>query len=479
MPPPKSPESSEASFILCPSKLSLVFLPHEIRVAIFSYLPDVSSVKALALTCSYFLHTFRSVKWIVLDSVLRAQIDPELWSLAIMVLSSSRLEPWSRKGVFRCLTQHYDERGLSQCTGLEALYLSELHKHVQFFAADFASSILDPVYQVEASPREIRRFERAFYRFELYCNLFRRRKGCGEERFSAQEQRSYFFARYPPWENEQLACVHDYLFEQLSLGMYSDIFQHDPRMLTGPAFNDVAEHDVLWGKLGIPYANDHDEPDNIWKEHYLSLGLDYLYRAATAANYDDRYKLVSPNLGSDELFLFNGLKSQDEDDDVLVIAFNTEEQYKYLKEHLAVDDDNDPFHVWRWAHADSTKACLYFGDGKGTLRSSGYVMWDLDRLYGQALFSRPWDIYLGPVIRRQDYDRRNRQMQRSFGERSKIWSRGGTGWWSTDDESKVQWRRKAVEKNKQEPDHPLSNKDLLVEDVKHWRNTLKRKSRRI
>ncbi|MCJ1249618.1 hypothetical protein MMC30_006844 [Trapelia coarctata] len=318
---PKSSESSQAPFTSCTSELSLVSLPHEIRVAIFSFLPDVSSVKALALTCSLFLHTFGSAESVVLDSVLRAQIDPGLWSLVLTVLDSSSLEPWSREGVLRCLTEPDNKRVPRQCTSWEALALSELQKHVQFFADDFASSALATASPNQASPMEMHRIQRAFYRFELYCNLFRSRKGFREERFSAQEQRDHFFAKFCPWEIEQLACIHDYLFERLCL-----------------PFNEVAEHDIEWGELSIPFANDWDEPDNVWKEHYLSLGLAYLYRAITAANYEDRYQLISPNLGSDELFLFEGMKSQEEEDDVPLVEFSSDEKDKYFRRHLAVDN---------------------------------------------------------------------------------------------------------------------------------------------
>jgi len=234
---------------------------------------------------------------------------------------------------------------------------------------------------------------------------------------------------------------------------------YDLPLLTALAFNDVAKHDILWGELGIPFANDREEPDNVWKEHYLSLGLAYLYQTVTAATYDDRYKLISPNLGSDELFLFQGLKSQGEDDDVLVAEFSIEEEDIYLKRHLAVDKDIGPFQVWRWAYADSTKAFLYFGDGKGKLREFGYVMWDIARLAQQSLFGYHWDRYPGPIVRRQEYDRLNREMQNSFRERSKVWQRGGRGWWSSGDESRVQWPRQVVERKKNDSNRSWGKKD--------------------
>ena len=61
------------------------------------------------------------------------------------------------------------------------------------------------------SPAEHFRFCRAFYRVELYATLFR---GCA----FADHVNRWFFLRHPPWENEQLACVYNYLGTRLDQG---------------------------------------------------------------------------------------------------------------------------------------------------------------------------------------------------------------------------------------------------------------------
>ena len=38
-----------------------------------------------------------------------------------------------------------------------------------------------------------------------------------------------------------------------------------------------------------------------------------------------------------------------------------------------------------------------------------------------------------------DRERRESEMQKSFKARHKIWKRGGRGWWSEEDESRVVW----------------------------------------
>lgn len=61
------------------------------------------------------------------------------------------------------------------------------------------------------SSLEYYRFCRAFYRVELFYKLFRD---------SEDNPREYFpsFARLPPWENEQICCVHDYLERRFAEG---------------------------------------------------------------------------------------------------------------------------------------------------------------------------------------------------------------------------------------------------------------------
>ena len=204
-------------------RTSLKALPTEIITAIFSSLPDVSSARALALTCSSLFYLFLSANPLILVNILRNQIYPELLTLALAVLDSSKISPWSKAVVLRLL-EHLEARVSRSCTILEALTTSELHKHVEFFAIEFASSALAGTSETQASPKELYRIQRALYRFELYCNLFRKREACMEVRFEAEEQRDRFFDAFPYWENEQLACIHDYLFERLSVRMYLIVF---------------------------------------------------------------------------------------------------------------------------------------------------------------------------------------------------------------------------------------------------------------
>ena len=68
--------------------------------------------------------------------------------------------------------------------------------------------LFDSAWPIDA--QEMRRLERAFYRFEIYANIFGHPKA---RPFTGEEQASAFFGRFSPWENEQLACVHYHLMQ--------------------------------------------------------------------------------------------------------------------------------------------------------------------------------------------------------------------------------------------------------------------------
>lgn len=60
------------------------------------------------------------------------------------------------------------------------------------------------------SKTELLRIYRAFYRFEIYCGLFRGPTYPGVSRYMSGP----FFDVFPPWEVEETACIIGYLLKQ-------------------------------------------------------------------------------------------------------------------------------------------------------------------------------------------------------------------------------------------------------------------------
>ncbi len=242
-------------------------------------------------------------------------------------------------------------------------------------------------------------------------------------------------------------------------------------MLTKLAFNDVAEHDVFWGELSIAYVDDYDELGSLYKEHYLSRGLAYLRQVVSATHYDERFELIHPNLGIDGCFLFNGMSTQDGDASYLPLEdYSSAEKDKFIRNPFFADNNNGPMEAWIWAHAESTRERFYFRDDQYALRQRGYVMWDFSRISQWDCFHVPWLDTTDVIHRGEEIKRRHAAMMKSFDQRSGIYRRGGRGWWSPDDESRIIWQPRMIEKK--EPDRYFSAKGKFIEEMRAWRTNI-------
>lgn len=216
---------------------SLVSLPIELIQAVFCLIPDVPSLRAVISTCTTLHGAFQNVERLVTERVLSNEIGSEMLREAYVVLESSRLKnSWSKKTVEDFLQRQKliitDETTLllRPWTLSVGIYVDKIYQHVHYFAADFASSALSEMFPLSStanngltltpqpSASEIHRMERTFFRFELYCNLFRKYPTVSEKRFTPKEQMKLFLEQFPPWEVEQLVCVRDYLLRYIADG---------------------------------------------------------------------------------------------------------------------------------------------------------------------------------------------------------------------------------------------------------------------
>lgn len=140
----------------------------------------------------------------------------ELMREAYMVLESSRLRnSWSKKAVEDFLRRQKliitDETTilLRPWNLSGGIYVDRIYQHACYFSADFASSALSAMFPLgnialtpQPSASELHRMKRAFFRFELYCNLFRKYTTVSEKRFTLKEQMELFLKQFPPWEVE-------------------------------------------------------------------------------------------------------------------------------------------------------------------------------------------------------------------------------------------------------------------------------------
>ena len=416
------------------SQLQLTSLSPELKCAIFTSLPDVTSTKSLALTSSSFYYTFLDAQSLILTQVLQNQIATDLLHGAFAASKASKLPVWTKQAVRDFLTEYFGTsvpHKTHRWSLSEALHVSKIHSCVEFFATEFASFALSKnrtMHGSNAAPSftESIRIRRVLYRFELYCNLFRKpgfdRMVRGERNcliqpspFEAQELRGIFFDMFSPWENEQLGCIHDYLIEEITV-----------------PFNDVAAHDVGWGELSVPWVDTFGSGEIWYKEGYLLTGLRFILQLCTARTYDERYDLLMSDQVSEGSFLSDALTPPRmlHNNGVWLERYNDEEENLFVKSPFDEDHDSGPAEAWRWAHARCTKDRFYFLEDHRRFRQRGYVMWDLTRLLDWNFFALPSRAL--PQERLFNYhperfekeDKSNLQRD-SFAERTRIWLEGG------------------------------------------------------
>lgn len=215
---------------LVPSSSPFLLLASELKQAIFSALPDASTLSSLVLTCSDFYHTFRDAESLIIKSILHNQIGSGLLVDALIVLDARTLASYSEETVGQVLML-YTERTLTTTSNHQkwrlrhAVAVSSLYETIDYLSQDFARLALATnivTGQDEPSPTplsalESERIKRTFYRYELFYSLFREREEYQLDQRSSKSLQQFFFEWCEPWENEQLRCVRDYLLDRLSL----------------------------------------------------------------------------------------------------------------------------------------------------------------------------------------------------------------------------------------------------------------------
>lgn len=188
--------------------------------------------------------------------------------------------------------------------------------------------------------------------------------------------------------------------------------------------------------------------DSPFLQHLLSLGLRKLHQIVQATTYQERYDLLCSGdyPSGTRTFLHEGLQDDANDHaiDIYLNDLTPENEVLYIRQPLFVDSDPGPKDTWRWAHHDSPRSSWVYQDDRDDLRRWGYVMWDRFRLEGAGIYQKPWETVCQSRDRlqeEQEAGRRQAYMENSWDQREKIYRRGGVGYWTWGDDSKVQWER--------------------------------------
>ncbi len=193
------------------SNVSFETLPVELIQAILSAIPDIPTLKAAVLSAPIFHSSFYNVQCNIISDVLLREVSAELYPDAVVVLQSSLLKDKDGERALELLAQWHLNQSVPdpQWDLSLAAKVSMLHKVVTFFGADFASLALstNPVTgSKDVSSRIVQstewiRIHRAFYNYDLCCNLFRRDGPLYQhEKYAFKAERRKYFEKHSSWE---------------------------------------------------------------------------------------------------------------------------------------------------------------------------------------------------------------------------------------------------------------------------------------
>ena len=250
-------------------RLPLIYsLAAEVVAQILAFL-DSSSLSSALAAHPLFRVTFQVYEQRILKETLRHLIPPKLLALAFATHDAATVDYSDWNLIKRLLEQLIEAQRDSgprlsprPLTRRTVTAIERVHLMVQYFTADLSQQAIPRFNSIFETTRpeayisesEEPRILRAFYRFQLYCNIFGRKTldaakqappeisdrlrqpWPGKSPEDVQRELELFFWPWPPWANEQLACVFEYL--ETNLSVY---------------FNDVASHDIEWGRRQVDW----------------------------------------------------------------------------------------------------------------------------------------------------------------------------------------------------------------------------------
>ncbi len=238
-----SPEAGDEDIPFIPPKASLEGLPIEIKSAVLLNIRDIVSLKNLIHASPKYHSAYQSGRLAILKRVLFSSIHPDVLYDAFSAINSIRTltndcEDRSAR-VKSFLSEYKDGRDTwtpPERLDLEsACRLARLQNQVQHTTKSFCQVAFScspfignqEEHCEQLSSHECGRFHRAFYRFEIFCNLFRDWKSSPDDEnvsdapyedgdisfeMDPMEISSRFLSLFSPWEVEELACVRDYFY---------------------------------------------------------------------------------------------------------------------------------------------------------------------------------------------------------------------------------------------------------------------------
>ncbi|KAI1137441.1 hypothetical protein F5Y05DRAFT_387224 [Hypoxylon sp. FL0543] len=407
-------------------------LPLEVTQKVLYSLDDVDSLRAAALSCRALYAAFTSAEKLITTQVAIRQIHRDVIPEALAVEASRGI----REHELDSFAQDYlSTRSIPYARWrlVDVLPMIRLYEIVEFLARRLARAALmnghpvlsrDSSYQSEPTISELRRIQRALYRFHLYCNMF---NGVG---INVQERLRLYFRYFSTIEHEQLACVQDLLI----------------RLVAKP-YNDLVDHDVRWGALAaVPYITSSDSELG---QHIISRGLERIYELATTISHEKRCWLLrdaEDMRGLSHYRLDDCLEEYaasflpDETPVRMTFsAFTAEQKTAYIgKPYCDADHCKGIEDIWESGCGRIFLDRVLNKPMTLKYRLWGYVFWDRERIPDNE-WQHNFAFARDPLAKFIPTEDLEHTLAQSREERRRIWYAGGSGWWSFHDRSQVVW----------------------------------------
>ncbi len=418
-------------------------------------LPDFSALHELSLTSKAF-HELRSQHDpAIAPFVLQNELGPTLFEEAYWVFQAVQADlfraDYSQKvNSFINEWVDYEPNSIQpQMVPLKTIVgMSTLHRKVEYLVKDFCAWAMEDSTplgcsqssHIPLSVNESLRIARAFYRFELFCVLYRNRYLQGEVDNTVRQQYKstrakafWLFNNWNAWENEEIACVRDYIYARLAV-----VFARIEQAASVKPFKVILYEP--WDEVPEKFPSGEvwvlDDLVPYWYDEHSKCGADlspqgrlftyvgsFLGRLTFAGTNFDRFREMFLCQGIDCLFpLFSSNDPQEQADMFLSkwdeFAYNddgnafgffsgelketpvrmrteteTREAFFHGDEEIFESDENaeGPNFAWAWAGEQKFQP-YYASDDRAHLRRWGYVMWDHQRLIENSACKNPPDL---------------------------------------------------------------------------------------
>ncbi|CAK7225284.1 hypothetical protein SCUCBS95973_005812 [Sporothrix curviconia] len=438
-------------------------LPCEVISTVLRHVGKPKDLFSAVLTCRHFCASFQENPYVMVD-IVRDQIAPALLPYAVAVLEASNLDLLTDETTQALLDQLREETELPSTPRSRLLTMplswladmSRLHSVIHELVTIYANSAWEHLLSnlsssahllagdpedadkggprafndcLSLSPAEYVRFCRAFYRAELYFCLF---TAPADTRGDPKADPDggivagvAFLQTLPLWENEQLGSVMEFLGLQFS-----------------KATRDVLAHDVQFGTWQVDYV--YSGVLNHERQTWISQGLSFVYHLMMEPSWDVKNESLKRTYGAESSFLSRTLFYMYEEVDISVKdakkQSDSNETYAVMFRPLDPrhDSDQGPFKAW-WAAYQEMNIFALIATHKAGFREMAFVFWDEDRLQRYNVLELFTDTAPRSELEMEDVRSEILAMEASHRARKTVWQRGGRGYWSEDDDSRVVW----------------------------------------